>query len=114
MNDHTKKTLEEMAESMNEILDTITSIKGEDFAEMVRLLHLSTHTGRLFRTCIHPELSEHHIDLLFTQYGALIDCALNIIAKHSEMSETEFEEMAKWAEIIDDRVVLTLSNLNGD
>lgn len=114
MNDGTKKTLEEMAESMGEILDTITSIKGEDFTEMVRLLHLATHTGRLFRTCLRPELNDHHIDLLFTQYGSLIDCALNIIAKQSNMTETEFEEMAKWAEILDERVVVTLSNLNGD
>lgn len=114
MNEDTKKTLEQMAESMSEILDTVTSIKGDGFAEMVKLLHLATHTGRLFRTCLHPDMNEHHVDLLFTQYGTLIDCALNIIAKRSEMTETEFEEMAKWAEILDDRVVLTLSNLNGD
>lgn len=114
MNDKTDQKLKEMAAAMSEILDNVRSIKGEDFAEMVRLLHLATHTARTFRGCLSPRLQERHIDLLFTQYEVLIDCALQIIVKHRETPDEEFKEMAKWAEVLDDRVVATLTNLDGD
>lgn len=105
-----KERIDELKESIDDGIDSIRAIKGEDYAATVAFVFASMRTIRM----IAPMAEDHaaRVSVVIRQHAEGIDTALNLIADKCNFSETDIKEIVQWAEKFDDRTEALVKEFN--
>lgn len=114
---HIKETKDYLEGSLKEYFDTLNTMKGETFCEIVRYLSGVSHAAKLIsigtRDC-----PLHIRNAVGMQFAAVSAGGATLLMKLANVSDEDRDEMLKWAETISDTVdhgmEQLLKNLKGD
>lgn len=105
-----EERISELKESIDDGIESIRSIKGEDYAATVAFVFASMRTIRLL-VPLAPE-DPKRVELVIRQHAEGIDTALTLLAEKCEFSETDMKEIVGWAEKFDERTEAVAREIN--
>ena len=108
-----KQIMSELKESVEDVLNNLTSVKGEAYSKTVLYAHLGMHTAQL----IVQVLSSHAVPkdtqrLLVFQHANLMDMGLELISDAQGMSEATMQEIIDWSVKLNSKVSQAAENLS--
>lgn len=114
---HLKQTKEYLEGSLKEYFDTLRTMKGETFCEIVRYLSGVSHAAKLISVGTR-DCPPHIRNAVGMQFAAVSAGGATLLMKLANVSDEDQAEMLKWSETISDTVdhgiEQLMKNLKGD
>lgn len=98
-----KETKEYLEGSLKEYFDTLRTMKGETFCEIVRYLSGVSHAAKLISIGT-KDCPPHIRNAVGMQFAAVSAGGATLLMKLANVSEEDQDEMLKWSETISDTV----------
>ena len=104
------QVVDDLKEALGDAFESIEKIKGAQFADAVKFLHMSMHTFRLFMAVADKDVPKELGEIVAKQYTGLVDFGFEALTEG--MSEEDVKEVWKWAEQLDKRIDHAMQELN--
>lgn len=105
-----EQIVKDLHESLGDSFESIEKIKGEQFADAVKFMHLSMHTFRLCNRLLDSDIPEKVGKTFSLQYAAMAEFGFDRICRG--LSPEDKEEAWNWAKQMDSRIEQAIKELN--
>lgn len=99
----TNKHRDEMQQKVKEMMDSIKTIKGEQYAEIVEFLSMCVHLTKMVAVLVKPQ-PQHVAEALGGHLTMTLDAAAGLIFDGYKISDAEQDEIMTWIEKISEQV----------
>lgn len=96
-----------LEEKLQETIDSLRAIKGEEFAELIRFISGVAHTAKMMGIAMReaPEAVQQVVAMQYSTTGAI---GTNLIVNLLKLQEKEIEEVMGWSDTIGSHVEYTM------
>ena len=96
-----------LEEKLNDYINSIKQIKGEEYAEAIRYLSGAAHTSKMISVATKdaPEIIRQAVGMQFATSSAI---GANLIFNLLKLGEKDIDEMIKWSDTIGESIDETL------
>lgn len=104
-----KQILETLKEELEDAFISVEAVKGREFADLVRLLHMFSHTFELISLLTEGQ-SKENMTAFANQYAMLAELAMH--DRIEKLPKEDQTEVFRWAEIVEKKVHSATQELN--
>lgn len=98
------KIVDELQQKVDEALDSVEAIQGEDFRNLLAFVMGSSQTMRLMSLLAHKHEDDNVAEAAYKQVAGMLAKGSAMIADAYKIEDDKLQELMKWVETLDGHV----------
>jgi predicted kinase len=109
-----KKIVEQLQERVDESMDTVEAVKGEDFRNLLAFVMGCSQAMRLMAQVMKNHEDDHLIEACGKQIAHVLAKGSSMIADAYKFDEEQVQELMKWVDTLDSHVANAIKEAQND